>query len=71
VSLYSVFSIGKQLAEDGYLLPVDLQEGQYQRKVRIPGAGAAQHPVRVWRSVAERFTALLKSYQERMRTTTM
>jgi len=55
---------------DRYLLPVDQQEGQYQQKVRIPGAGAAKHPVRVWRIVAERFTVLLKSYQEGMRMAT-
>lgn len=61
-------TIGKQLAEDGYLLAEDLNEKNYQRKVRLPGAGAAQHPVRVWRIAADKFTTLLKRYRDGMRT---
>jgi len=60
-------TIGKQLAEDGYLLAEDLQEKNYQRKVRIPGAGASHHPVRVWRIAADKFTTLLKRYREGLR----
>jgi hypothetical protein len=59
---WETMTIGKQLVEDGYL--VDEDATCPQRKVRVPGAGRAEHPRRVWRFKLAKFEELLRQYQQ-------
>ncbi|MHB9129980.1 MAG: CHC2 zinc finger domain-containing protein [Armatimonadota bacterium] len=59
---WETMTIGKQLAEDGYLVDEDIN--CLQRKVRVPGAGRAENPRRVWRIKLAKFDALLRQYQQ-------
>jgi len=60
---FSTTAIGKQLIEEGMLLPEDTAAGGSPlRRVRIPGGGRATHPEWAWRVDARKLEALLDRY---------
>lgn len=60
---FSTTAIGKQLMEEGMLLPEDTAAGgSAMRRVRIPGGGRATHPEWAWRVDARKLEALLDRY---------
>jgi hypothetical protein len=59
---FSTTAIGKQLTDEGMLLPEDMAGGSPMRRVRIPGGGRALHPEWAWRVDARKLDALLSQY---------
>lgn len=57
---WETMTIGKQLVEDGYLVEEDAT--CRQRKARVPGAGRAENPRRVWRLKLAKFEEQLRQY---------
>lgn len=59
---FSTTAVGKQLTEEGMLLPEDSSNATTMRRVRIPGGGRSLRPEWAWRIDASKLEELLDRY---------